>query len=831
MVVWAANFIVVKDVITVLPPVGFTFLRYALASIALLVLLRWSARARSGSRAATPLRLARCSAASASGSTRSCGRSGCRPSRPATRPCSSPRRRSSPRSSPCSSGRTSSTGPGRSASLLSFLGVVLVIGAGVGIELSGSPIGFALTLARGAVLGDVHGHRRARAAPGVAARADDLGDDRRDARPGARSASASSLAPGALDDAQGPLLPIVLAIAYSGLLAAALANVIVFDGVRLLGPTRITTIQALVPAMAVVLAYLFLQRADPAGPGPRRRDHRRSASALTRRQVGRPPMSADVRCRRVPPLRDGEPPLALLIDYDGTISLTDVTDEVMAEHVPGVWEEAAARYDAGLMGSRRLMGLEMDLVRRGSRRRCSRPRPSSPTTRGSCPSSGAPRRPASRSRSCPTGSASSSSRRWSALGVPGADRRHRPDDVAGRPPDDRLPERPPALPRLRDVQARPGPGPSRGRPPGRVHRRRRERPLCGRLQRRSSSPSARSSASAWRRAGRSALDALRGDRRLAGRDPGRLRAPTRRRCRGSRTARRRRAGSSAARGLGRGPGGPTRATPGPAPDVAGRTVRGPRDANRSKRGAPGVRPGGHHDATTWLARDPGPGGRRLRHAGRAIDGPIGVSAGLRGGRRAVGERRALVAHDRHAIGASGGPRWRAVAGPPDDDRGRLRRPLRPPRRDRAAPLVGRRPGHARAPRLVARRPAHPPQLGRRGRHRGPVGRRGRWLGRARPARVRGAVHLGRRGGVVAGRDAGRLPAAGRRPGRQAHVDARAPRRRDRRDERRAHDADPGGRAPAALVTGRQADRRRGHPPRGRPTWTPTSMPGASAWST
>jgi 2-hydroxy-3-keto-5-methylthiopentenyl-1-phosphate phosphatase len=65
----------------------------------------------------------------------------------------------------------------------------------------------------------------------------------------------------------------------------------------------------------------------------------------------------------VPPLRDGEPPLALLIDYDGTISLTDVTDEVMAAHVPGVWEEAAALYDAGRMGSRRLMSWEMDLVR------------------------------------------------------------------------------------------------------------------------------------------------------------------------------------------------------------------------------------------------------------------------------------------------------------------------------------------------------------------------------------------------------------------------------------------------------------------------------------
>ena len=65
----------------------------------------------------------------------------------------------------------------------------------------------------------------------------------------------------------------------------------------------------------------------------------------------------------VPPLQDGDPPIALPIDYDGTISLTDVTDEVMAAHVPGVWEEAAARYDAGLMGSRRLMTWEIDLVR------------------------------------------------------------------------------------------------------------------------------------------------------------------------------------------------------------------------------------------------------------------------------------------------------------------------------------------------------------------------------------------------------------------------------------------------------------------------------------
>ena len=64
----------------------------------------------------------------------------------------------------------------------------------------------------------------------------------------------------------------------------------------------------------------------------------------------------------IPPLRPGQPPMAILVDYDGTIALTDVSDTVMAEHVPGIWEAEAAAYDAGLMGSRRLMRWEMAQV-------------------------------------------------------------------------------------------------------------------------------------------------------------------------------------------------------------------------------------------------------------------------------------------------------------------------------------------------------------------------------------------------------------------------------------------------------------------------------------
>jgi 2-hydroxy-3-keto-5-methylthiopentenyl-1-phosphate phosphatase len=64
----------------------------------------------------------------------------------------------------------------------------------------------------------------------------------------------------------------------------------------------------------------------------------------------------------VPPLREGEPPLAILVDYDGTIAQTDVSDTVMAEYVTGGWEAEVAAYDAGLLGSRRLMTLEMAMV-------------------------------------------------------------------------------------------------------------------------------------------------------------------------------------------------------------------------------------------------------------------------------------------------------------------------------------------------------------------------------------------------------------------------------------------------------------------------------------
>lgn len=65
----------------------------------------------------------------------------------------------------------------------------------------------------------------------------------------------------------------------------------------------------------------------------------------------------------IPALEPGQPPLAILVDYDGTIALTDVSDTVLAEYVTGEWEELAAAYDAGRLGSRRLMEAELALLR------------------------------------------------------------------------------------------------------------------------------------------------------------------------------------------------------------------------------------------------------------------------------------------------------------------------------------------------------------------------------------------------------------------------------------------------------------------------------------
>jgi drug/metabolite transporter (DMT)-like permease len=149
--------------------------------------------------------------------------------------------------------------------LLSFIGVVLVIAAGVGLELTGSPVGYALTLAATicwATYTAVGANVLRRHSPLVLTTWATIGGTFVLAPIGI----GQLLAPGAIGPAQADALAsIVFAVAYAGILAAAIANVIVFNGVRLLGPTRITAMQSLTPALAVILAYIFLNEPIRAG--------------------------------------------------------------------------------------------------------------------------------------------------------------------------------------------------------------------------------------------------------------------------------------------------------------------------------------------------------------------------------------------------------------------------------------------------------------------------------------------------------------------------------------------------------------------------------------
>ena len=75
-----------------------------------------------------------------------------------------------------------------------------------------------------------------------------------------------------------------------------------------------------------------------------------------------PPASSPRAPLPVPPLAAGAPPIAILVDYDGTIAQTDVSDALMAEFVTDEWEAWVAEYDAGRVGSRRLMAWEVGLI-------------------------------------------------------------------------------------------------------------------------------------------------------------------------------------------------------------------------------------------------------------------------------------------------------------------------------------------------------------------------------------------------------------------------------------------------------------------------------------
>jgi drug/metabolite transporter (DMT)-like permease len=251
MVLWAGNFVVVKAAVAALPPIGFTFLRFVLASLTLLVLLRWREGGIGLPRrdlitllvlgglgfgvyqmlwttgittvpagdsaliiAATPVLVAVLAVVA---------------------------------------GSDVLTPTKLAGVLMSFAGVAIVIGSGSGLSLGGSLLGEALTFgaavcwaiftAFSAPLLRRHSPLRSTA--------------------WASTAGTVVLAPVALAQLSGVqasafTLEVGGAILYSGFLAAGISNVVVQHGVKLIGPTRTSAFQFLVPALAVVLAAAFL---------------------------------------------------------------------------------------------------------------------------------------------------------------------------------------------------------------------------------------------------------------------------------------------------------------------------------------------------------------------------------------------------------------------------------------------------------------------------------------------------------------------------------------------------------------------------------------------
>ena len=140
--------------------------------------------------------------------------------------------------------------------LISFIGVAMVIAAGQRLDLGVSLVGDALTIVAAMCWATytVFGARILRRhSPLVATTWAIVAGTLFMAPVGIAQLVSSDLS------GFGP--PVVLAVLYSGTLAAGVANVVVFHGLKLLGPTRVTALQSLVPALAVVLAALFLGEA------------------------------------------------------------------------------------------------------------------------------------------------------------------------------------------------------------------------------------------------------------------------------------------------------------------------------------------------------------------------------------------------------------------------------------------------------------------------------------------------------------------------------------------------------------------------------------------
>jgi drug/metabolite transporter (DMT)-like permease len=256
VVIWSANFVVVKAAVGVLGPLTFTSARYVVASLALFLIVRWRlGSVRPPARTALVLVLLGMLGFGAYQVLFSVGITTITAGDSALIIAVSPVLTALLAGAV---GMDRLTAPKLAGALVAFAGVAIVVTAGKELAIGASLVGDLLTLGA-AVLWAVYtvaGTRMLRSVDPLQATA------------WAVLGGMLFLLPfGALEIATSPPPPVSIAVVagvlFSGTFAAGIANVFVFNAIRFLGPTRVTASQFLVPAGAVVLGAVFLS--EPVG--------------------------------------------------------------------------------------------------------------------------------------------------------------------------------------------------------------------------------------------------------------------------------------------------------------------------------------------------------------------------------------------------------------------------------------------------------------------------------------------------------------------------------------------------------------------------------------
>jgi drug/metabolite transporter (DMT)-like permease len=257
VVIWSANFVVVKAAVDALGPLTFTAMRFVVATIVLFLLVRFrSGPARPPWRVALVLVALGMLGFGAYQVIWSVGLT------MITAGDSALLIAASPVLVVLLAGIVGMdrlTAPKVAGALIAFGGVAIVIGAGQELSLGASLLGDLLTLGAAVcwAVYTVAGTRMLRQVDPLQATAwAVLGGTLVLVPLGIREVAVAGM------PEIGPAA--VLGILYSGSLAAGIANVFVFNAIRHVGPSRVTVTQFLVPAGAVLLGALFL--AEPVGP-------------------------------------------------------------------------------------------------------------------------------------------------------------------------------------------------------------------------------------------------------------------------------------------------------------------------------------------------------------------------------------------------------------------------------------------------------------------------------------------------------------------------------------------------------------------------------------